>query len=91
MKSLENSKSRITKDKIDENSSHLEITEIILVYCNVVNNSSQKVLRVFYIFVPNEFFDQFLEISLTNSIFLKAFISGFSYIQLLFTDKKNIK
>ena len=91
MKSLENSKNRITKDKIDENSSHLEITEIILVYCNVVNNSSQKVLRVFYIFVPNEFFDQFLEISITNSIFLKVFISGFSYIQLLFTDKKNIK
>ena len=91
MKSLENSKNRITKDKIDENSSHLEITEIILVYCNVVNNSSQKVLRVFYVFVPNEFFDQFLEISITNSIFLKAFISGFSYIQLLLTDKKNIK
>ena len=93
MKSLENSKNRITKDRIDENLSHLEITEIMLVYCNVVNNSYQKILRVLYIFVPNEIFDQFLElnafvpnksfdqfleISLTNSIFLKTFISGFS-------------
>ena len=32
-------KSKITKDKIGKNVPHLEIADIILVHCNIVNNS----------------------------------------------------
>ena len=74
------SENEITKDKISGNVSHLEITEIILVHCNVVNNIYQKYLKVLYIFAPNKSFDQFLQISLTNSIFLETFISDLSEI-----------
>ena len=38
MKLLERTKSKITKDKNNENVSHLETTEVVLVHCNIVNN-----------------------------------------------------
>ena len=38
MKLLGNTKSNITKDKNGENVHHLEITEVVLVHCNIVNN-----------------------------------------------------
>ena len=39
MKLLGSSKSKITKDKNGENVLYLEITEAVLIHCNVVNNS----------------------------------------------------
>ena len=38
MKLLGSTKNEITKDKNSENLSHLEITEVVLVHCNIVNN-----------------------------------------------------
>ena len=38
MKSLGSTKSKITKDKNGENAPHLEITEVVLVHCDIVNN-----------------------------------------------------
>ena len=38
MKLLGNTKSKITKDENGKNVPHLEITEVILVHCNNVNN-----------------------------------------------------
>ena len=42
MKLLGSTKSKINKDKNDENMHHLEITEVVLEHCNVVNNSYQQ-------------------------------------------------
>ena len=56
MKSLGSSKSKITKDKKGENVHHLEITEIVLVHCNFVNNNYQQDLRVLYTFILNKLF-----------------------------------
>ena len=39
MKLPGSAKSKITKDKNGENVPHLEIADIILVHCNIVNNS----------------------------------------------------
>ena len=38
MKLLGSTKSKITKDKNGKNVHHLEITEVVLIHCNVVNN-----------------------------------------------------
>ena len=38
MKLLGSPKSRITKDKNGENVPHLEISEVVLIHCNAVNN-----------------------------------------------------
>ena len=47
---------KITKDKNRENVPHLEITEVVLVYCSVVNNDYQQDSSVFYTFIPNKSF-----------------------------------
>ena len=38
MKLLWSTKNKITKNKNGENAPHLEITEVVLVHCNIVNN-----------------------------------------------------
>ena len=58
MKLLGSTKSKITKDKNGENVLYLEITEEVLIHCNVVNNSYQQNSRVLYTFVFNKSFSQ---------------------------------
>ena len=41
MKLLGSTKSKITKDENNENVPYLEITEVVLVHCNIVNNNYQ--------------------------------------------------
>ena len=53
MKLLWSTKNEITKDKNGENVPHLEITEVVLIRCNIVNNDYQQDSRVLYTFVPN--------------------------------------
>ena len=48
MKLLGSTKNKITKDKNGENVPHLEITEVVLVHCNIVNNDYQQDLRVLF-------------------------------------------
>ena len=67
----------------------LEITEVILVHCNIVNNNYQQNSRVLYTFIPNKSFCQLLAISPKNFIFLKTFDSEFSYIQVWLTDENS--
>ena len=43
IKLLGNTKSKITKDKNGENVSQLEITEVVLIHCNFINNDYQRV------------------------------------------------
>ena len=73
MKLLGRTENKITKDKNGENVPHLEITEVVLVHCNVVNNDYQQDSRVLYTFFPNKPFCSLLEISPINNIFLKTF------------------
>ena len=54
---------RSLKIKNAENVPHLEITEIVLVRCNIINNDYQQDSRVLYTFFPNKPFGSLLEIS----------------------------
>ena len=73
MKLLGSSESKITKEKNGENVLHLEITELVLVQCNIVNNDYQQDSRMLYTFVPNKPFGSLLEISPKIHVFLKTF------------------
>ena len=66
--------------------SHLEITEVVLVHYNIVNNDYQQDSSVLYTFVPNKSFDSLLEIPPKN-IFSKTFNSEFQVIELWFIDQ----
>ena len=52
MELLGSTKSKISKDKNGENVPPLEITEVVLVHCNIVNNDYQQDSMVFYTFFP---------------------------------------
>ena len=51
MKLLGSTKNKISEDKNSENVPHLEITNVVLVQCNMVNNDYQQDSRVLYTFV----------------------------------------
>ena len=89
MKLLGSSKNKITKDRNGKNAPHLEITEVILAHCNIVNNDYRQDSRVLYTFVPNKPFGSLLEISPTNHIFLKTFNSEYNEIKVWFTDQNS--
>ena len=42
IKLLGSTKSNITKNESSENIPYLEVTEVVLIHCNVVNNSYQQ-------------------------------------------------
>ena len=73
MKLLGSTKSNTNKDKNREYLSHLEIADVVLVHCNIVNNDYQHDSRVLYTFVPNKPFGLLLDISPKNFVFLKTF------------------
>ena len=56
MKLLGSTENKVTKEK-----PHLEITKVVLVHCNIVNNDCQQDLRVLYAFVWNYFFKIILQ------------------------------
>ena len=86
MKLLGSTKNKMAKD---ENVPHLEIAEVVLLHCNIVNIDYQQDSRVLYTFVPNKSFGQLLDISRKTFIFLKNFYLEFSFIKVWFTDQNS--
>ena len=80
MKLLGSTKNKITQ--VSEKVPHLEITEVVLVHCNIVNNNYRQDSRGLYTYVPNKSFGQLLDISPQNFIFLKTCDSEFLYIKV---------
>ena len=89
MKLLGSTENKINKDKNGENVPHLEIIEVVLVHCNMVNNDYQQDSRVLYTFVPNISFGSLLDISPSNHIFLKTFNSEYDEMVVWFTDQNS--
>ena len=89
IKLLGSTESKTIKEENGKNELHVQITEVVLDHCNIVNNDYQHDSRVLYTFVSNKSFGHFLDISLTNFIFLKIFNSEFSYIDVWFTDQNS--
>ena len=87
MKLLGSTENKITKNKNGEHVPHLEITEVVLVHCNIVNNDYQQDSRVLHTFVPNKPFGSLLEIYPANQIFLEIFNSEFQTIEVWFIDQ----
>ena len=79
----------IDADKNSENVPRLENAEVVLVHCNLVNNSYQQHSRVLFTFVPNKQYGQLISISPHSLIFLKTMNTEFSEIDVWFTDQNN--
>ena len=89
MKLLRSTKDTTDADKNSENVPRLENVEVVLVHCNLVNNSYQQASRVLFTFVPNKQYGQLISISPYSLIFLKTMNTEFSEIEIWFTDQNN--
>ena len=89
MKLLGSTESKITRGKNSENVPYLEVAELVLIHCNIVDNNYQQNSRKLYTFVPNKPFGSLFEISPPNHIFLKTFNSEFQEIKVWFIDQNN--
>ena len=63
MKLLGSTKKDVDQDKDGEDVPKLESVEVVLVYCNLVNNNYQQTLKVLFTFVPNKQFDRLINVT----------------------------
>ena len=68
-KLLGSTSNSIDADKNSENVSRLENVEVVLVHCNLVNNSYQQHSTVLFTFVPNKQYGQLISISPHSLVF----------------------
>ena len=89
MKLLGSTKSKTDKNENGENVPNLEITEVVLVHCNIVNNNYQQNSGVLYTFLANKSFGQLLDILPQNYIFSKTFNLEFLYVEVWFNNQNS--
>ena len=89
MKLLGSTKKDVDKDKDGEDVPKLESVEVVLVHCNLVNNSYQQASKVLFTFVPNKQFGQLITISPHVLTMLKITNAEFQFIQVWFIDQNN--
>ena len=89
MRLLGSSKSIIDQDKDGELVPKLEVAEVVLVHCNLVNNNYQQVSKVLFTFVPNKMLGKLITITPNTPNMLKTTNAEFSFIEIWFTDHNN--
>ena len=86
---LGSSSNVIDKDKDNEQVPKLETVEVVLVHCNLVNNSYQLSSKVLFTFVPDKNYIQLMNILPHALVMLKTTNAEFSSIEVWFTDQDN--
>ena len=89
MKLLGSTKKDVDKDKNGEDVPKLESVEVVLVHCNLVNNSYQQASKTLFTFVPSKQFGQLIAIPSHAFRILKTTNSEFPFIQVWFTDQNS--
>ena len=89
MKIFDTTKKIIDKTKNVENVPSLEVAEVDLVQCNLVDNQYQQKAEVLNIFVSNKFYAHLLNAELSNLLFLKTYNTEFDKIMITFANKND--
>ena len=89
MKLLGSTKKDVDQDKDGEDVPKLESVEVVLVYCNLVNNNYQQASKVLFTFVSNKQFGQLINLAPHSIIILNTASTEFSSIEVLFTDQNS--
>ena len=87
MKLFGSTKRLIDKTKDGQNVPSLEVVDVVLVQCNLVDNQSQQKSEVLYIFTSNKSYDDLLNVEPSNLVFLKTYNTEFDEIIITFTDQ----
>ena len=80
MQLLGSTKKEVNKDKDGELVPKIENVDVVLIHCNVVNNTHEQKSRVLYYFVPDKQFCQLITIKPELLIFLKTTSAEFRLI-----------
>ena len=89
MKLLESTTKDVDQDKDGEDVPKLESFEIVLVYCNLLNNNYQQASKLLFNFVPNKQFGQLITIAHDSLTMLNTANTEFSSIEVWFTDENS--
>ena len=65
----------------------IEVVEVVLVQCNLVDNQYQQKSEVLYTFAPNKSFAYLLNVELSYLVFQKTFNTEFDVVVIKFTDQ----
>ena len=82
-----NTKKLIEKSKNGEKVLSLEVVEIILVQCNLVDNQYQQKSEVLYTFIPNKSYAYLLNVEPSKLVFLKIYNTEFDETVIRFKDQ----
>ena len=89
MQLLGSEKKDIDQNKDVELVPRLETVAVVLVHCNLVNNSYQQASEVLFTFVLNKQFGQLITFTPHSPTMLKTTNAEFSFIEIWFTDLNN--
>ena len=89
MQLLESSKKGIDQNKDGKTVRRLEMVEVVLVHCNLVNNNSQQSSKVLLTFLPNKNFGEIITITPHSPTLMKTTNTKFSFAEIWFTDQND--
>ena len=78
---------KINRLKNGENLPNLEVTEVVLVQCNLIDNQYQEKSHVLYSFTPNKSYAYLLNVEPSNSVFWKTCNTEFDETIVTFKDQ----
>ena len=87
MKLFGSTKQLIGKTKKEENVLRLEVDEVVLVQCNLVDNQYQQKFEVLRPFTPNKSYGNLLNVEPCNLVFLKTYNTQFNEIIIPLTEQ----
>ena len=87
MKLFGSTKTSIDKTENGENVPNLEVLEIDLIQCNLVDKQYQQKSGVLYTFTPNKSYAYLLNVEQINLVFLKTYNTRFYDIIITFADQ----
>ena len=79
------------RDKDGEDVQKVEFVEVVLVHCNLVNNSCQQASKVLFTFVHNKQFGPVNYYFISSLIMIKTTNSEFQVVEVWFTDQNHLK
>ena len=89
MKLLGSTNKNFDQDKNGEKIPKLEIVDVILLHCNVVNSNYQQESKVLFTLERDEQFGQLITIASQTLTMLKTTNVEFSFIEVSFRDQNN--
>ena len=89
IKLFDSTKKLMDKTKKLQKVPSIEVVEVVLVQCNLVDNQYQQKPELLYTFTPNKSYAYLLNVEPSNLVFLKTYNTEFDEIIKTFSDQND--